>query len=150
MTLRLEPDDTTMGTAGDDEGMLEAIEPGELEEPEEEDIEAILAAMPEVNLDIFDVVKSSRAQHGLRHGDYLRYRQYCARRLHRLRKTLKLTQGKGRFVKRPLEPRMVAEGKHLLIPLFCCERAWSYAMQLKRESSQASAPRLPARPQRPR
>ena len=120
----------------DDEDMEEALEPGEVEEVEEEDIEALLAAMPEVNLDIFDVVKSSRAQHGLRHGDYLRYRQYCARRLHRLRKTLKLTQGKGRFVKRPLEPRMVAEGKHLLIPLFACERAWSYAMQLKRESSQ--------------
>ena len=85
-----------------DEEMQEALEPDE-EEPEE-DIEAILAAMPEVSLDIFDVIKSSRAQHGLRHGDHLRYRQYCARRLHRLRKTLKLTQGKGRFVKKPVEP----------------------------------------------
>ena len=125
--------------ADEDEAMEEALEPGEVEDvEEEEDIEAILAAMPEVSLDIFDVVKTSRAQHGLRHGDYLRYRQYCARKLHRLRKSLKLTQGKGRFVKRPLEPRMVAEGKHLLIPLFACERAWSYAMQLKRESSQDS------------
>ena len=115
---------------GDDE-MQDAMEP-----EEEEDIEAILAAMPEVSLDIFDVVKSSRAQHGLRHGDYLRYRQYCARRLHRLRKSLKLTQGKGRFVKKPIEPRVVAQGKHLLIPLYCSERAWAYAMQLKRESSQ--------------
>ena len=49
----------------DDEDMEEALEPGEVEEVEEEDIEALLAAMPEVNLDIFDVVKSSRAQHGL-------------------------------------------------------------------------------------
>lgn len=129
--------------------MQEAVEPGGLKEPEEEDLEAILAAMPQLNLDIFDLVKSSRAQHGLRHGDYLRYRQYCARRLHRLRKTLKLTQGKGRFVKRPIEPRMVAEGKHLLIPLFASERAWSYAMQLKRESSHVRSPHLPARPLRP-
>lgn len=108
--------------------------------PSAEDLAAELAAMPEVSLDIFDVIKSSRAQHGLRHGDYLRYRQYCARRLHRIRKTLKLTQGKGRFVKKPLEPRMVREGRHLLLPLICSERAWSYAMQLKRESSQVSVP----------
>ena len=43
--------------------MEEALEP----EEEEEDLEKILAAMPQVSLDIFDVVKSSRAQHGLRH-----------------------------------------------------------------------------------
>ena len=91
--------------------------------PSAEELAAELAAMPEVSLDIFDVIKSSRAQHGLRHGDYLRYRQYCARRLHRIRKTLKLTQGKGRFVKKPLEPRMVKEGRHLLLPLICSERA---------------------------
>eukprot|EP00316_Scyphosphaera_apsteinii_P020145 CAMPEP_0119310656 /NCGR_PEP_ID=MMETSP1333-20130426/19693_1 /TAXON_ID=418940 /ORGANISM="Scyphosphaera apsteinii, Strain RCC1455" /LENGTH=639 /DNA_ID=CAMNT_0007314875 /DNA_START=35 /DNA_END=1954 /DNA_ORIENTATION=- len=90
----------------------------------------------EFSLDIFDVIKSAQAQHGLRHGDYARYRLYCARRLHRLRKSLKFTHGKGRFVKRPLLPSVVRDARFLMLPLFCAERAWSYAMQLKRENTQ--------------
>ena len=128
--------DSPMAASSSDAVMDDAPAPEVDAGPSAEELAAELAAMPEVSLDIFDVIKSSRAQHGLRHGDYLRYRQYCARRLHRIRKTLKLTQGKGRFVKKPLEPRMVKEGRHLLLPLICSERAWSYAMQLKRESSQ--------------
>ena len=102
-------------------------EEGEGEEPEEE--------LELVSLAIFDSIKSAHAQHGLRHGDYLRYRQYCSRRLHRLRKSVGFLHGKGRFVKKTLEPRMVRHGRHLMLPLFCAERAWSYAMALKREAS---------------
>ena len=54
--------------------------------------------LPELSLDIFDVIKSAQAQHGLRHGDHARYRQYCSRRLHRIRKGLKFMHGKGRQV----------------------------------------------------
>ena len=56
-------------------------------------------------LEIFNVVKSSHALHGLRHGDYVRYRQYCTRRLHRIRKVVGLTHGKGRFIKRQSSER---------------------------------------------
>ena len=94
-----------------------------------------LEDLAHVSLDIFNQIKTSHAQHGLRHGDYLRYRQYCARRLHRIRKTSGLTHGKGRFVKKPLEARMIREGKHLMLALYCSERAWSFAMQLKRENT---------------
>ena len=93
--------DSPMAASSSDAVMDDAPAPEVDAGPSAEELAAELAAMPEVSLDIFDVIKSSRAQHGLRHGDYLRYRQYCARRLHRIRKTLKLTQGKGRFVKRP-------------------------------------------------
>ena len=41
----------------------------QFEEGEEDDEEEEL---PEVSLDIFDVIKSSQAQHGLRHGDHER------------------------------------------------------------------------------
>ena len=104
-------------------------------EPEEDE-----GPLEDVSLDLFDLVRSSRNAHGLRHGDYLRYRQYCSRRLLRLRRSLKLTHGKGRYKPQPLELRMVRDPKHLMLPLFCCERAWAYAMQVKRENT-AQEPR---------
>ena len=41
------------------------------------------------------VVKSSQNQNGLRHNDYSRYHQYCVRKIHRLRKTVKFLQQSG-------------------------------------------------------
>lgn len=106
------------------------VGPGEAEE-----------VLPEVSLEVFNVIKSSQAQHGLRHGDYVRYRQYCSRRLHRVRKAVGFLHGKGRYVKKQLEPRMVKDSRFLLIPLYCAERAWAFAMALKREDVVAQ-PRL--------
>ena len=97
--------------------------------------EESIAGLPSVTLEIFNVVKSSHAQHGLRHGDYTRYRQYCSRRLHRIRKTLGMQHGKGRFVRRTLEPHMVKDANALTMPLYAAERAWSYAMAIKRENT---------------
>jgi signal recognition particle subunit SRP68 len=116
----------------------DTAEPIEVD-PEEAEEEEVL---PPVSLEIFDDVKSSHAQHGLRHGDYVRYRQYCTRRLHRLRKTVGQLHGKGRFARRTLEPRMVRDSKHLMLPLYMAERAWAYAMALKRDNTaQESRPR---------
>ena len=114
--------------------------PATEDEAEEAGAEAVEAMMeeedlPDVTLDIFDVSKTAQAQHGLRHGDYGRYRQYCSRRLHRLRKATRMTHGKGRYLKRPLEPHMVREGRHLMIVLFCSERAWAHAMEIKRDNT---------------
>ena len=82
-----------------------------------EEVESMVD-LPSVTLEIFNVVKSSHAQHGLRHGDYTRYRQYCSRRLRRIRKTLGMQHGKGRFVRRALEPHMVLQlSDPSLIPL---------------------------------
>lgn len=41
---------------------------------------------------VFRITKDAQQQHGLRHGDYQRYRGYCSRRLRRLRKVLKIPQ----------------------------------------------------------
>ena len=91
-----------------------------------------LASNP--TLDILQIVKVSQSQHGLRHGDHMRYRQYCTRRLARIYKALKFSHGRGRYQKRTLEPELVASADHLLIPLVSAERAWSYGMELKSDA----------------
>jgi len=53
-----------------------------------------------LTLDIMQIVKISQSQHGLRHGDHTRYRQYCTRRLARVYKALNFSHGKGRFQKK--------------------------------------------------
>jgi signal recognition particle subunit SRP68 len=82
------------------------------------------------------VIKESQQQHGLRHGDHDRYRSYCSRRLHRLRKTLNFKCGNTRrFQRREVTVDDLNDGKFLLIPLFQAERAWAYSMQLKQEAN---------------
>lgn len=44
-------------------------------------------------ISVLKVVKEAQLAHGLRHNDYQLYRQYCSRRIRRLRKNLKLIQG---------------------------------------------------------
>lgn len=93
------------------------------------------------NFAVLKVVKELQQQHGLRHGDYQRYRGYCTRRISRLRKAINLPQGdkRGNFKKREvtlthLEGKNSSE-KFLHIPLMMAERAWAYAMQLRVEAN---------------
>jgi signal recognition particle subunit SRP68 len=75
------------------------------------------------------MTKAAQIQHGLRHGDYTRYRQYCARRLTRLRKTLAFTHGKGRFNQKRLNVQQVTQQKcarRPLCPLPCHREALSH------------------------
>ncbi|CAB3371450.1 Hypothetical predicted protein [Cloeon dipterum] len=87
-------------------------------------------------LEILRIIKEAQQQHGLRHGDYQRYRGYCSRKIKRLRKALHIPQGDRRhFRKKDVTEEMVTEEKWLYIPLMLAERAWSYAMQLRQESN---------------
>ena len=72
-------------------------------------------------------------QNGLRQGDFMRYRQYLTRRLTRLRKTLKMNHSRRHFQKIVFTEERVNDSRHLLMPLMYAERAWAYAMDLKRE-----------------
>ncbi|KAL7034646.1 hypothetical protein ACKWTF_008038 [Chironomus riparius] len=91
-------------------------------------------------VEILRMIKELQQQHGLRHGDFQRYRGYCTRRVKRLRKTLNLPQGdKRHFKKRDvnvthLEGKTTNE-KYVHIPLILSERAWAYAMQLRQEAN---------------
>jgi signal recognition particle subunit SRP68 len=51
------------------------------------------------SLEILSKIKSNQMQHGIRHGDYNRYSQYCTKRMHRIRKKLKFHHG-ARFKKK--------------------------------------------------
>ena len=68
------------------------------------------------------------------------FRHYCTRKLFRLRKSLKLTNGNKKYVKKEIKPEVVTSERHLLIPLYQAERAWAYAMQLKDEAGAGEVP----------
>ena len=84
---------------------------------------------------VLSTIKISQLQNGLRHGDYQRYRQYCSRRVRRLRICLKITGSKHHYKSKSIEPIQVNDPRFLSIPLFNAERGWAYAMQLKDEMS---------------
>ncbi|XP_005993281.1 signal recognition particle subunit SRP68 [Latimeria chalumnae] len=89
-----------------------------------------------LGLEILQIIKDSQQQHGLRHGDYQRYRGYCSRRLRRLRKTLNFKMGnRHKFTGKKVTAEMLSDNRYLLLILMDAERAWSYAMQLKQEAN---------------
>merc|ERR1711931_293541 len=117
------------------EGEEVAVETAE-EAPIETDDKPEVKEMVTFTLEVLQVIKEQHAQHGLRHGDYQRYRGYCSRRLRRLRKTLNFTQfSKHRFQKKKVTKEVITDAKFLQIPLMSAERAWSLAMQLKQEAN---------------
>ncbi|XP_074647585.1 signal recognition particle subunit SRP68-like [Tubulanus polymorphus] len=87
-------------------------------------------------VDILRLIKEAHLQHGLRHGDYQRYRSYCARRIRRIRKSLHFPQGnKYKVQHKKITEDMLKDSRYLCLPLMESERAWSYAMQLKSEAN---------------
>ncbi|XP_044154048.1 signal recognition particle subunit SRP68 [Bufo gargarizans] len=89
-----------------------------------------------VGLEILQIIKESQQQHGMRHGDFQRYRGYCSRRLKRLRKTLNFKMGnRHKFTGKKVAADMLSDNRYLLLILMNAERAWSYSMQLKMEAN---------------
>lgn len=120
------------------EASKENVDPKEMEVDEEEEEDS--APSKVFTIEILRVIKDLQLQHGLRHGDYQRYRGYCSRRVKRLRKTLNLPQGdKRHFKKRDVTlanlERENSDERFIHIPLMLAERAWAYAMQLRQEAN---------------
>ncbi|KAM7480211.1 hypothetical protein LguiA_028424 [Lonicera macranthoides] len=86
-------------------------------------------ANPKFFINVLQLLKSSQMQHGLRFGDYTRYRRYCTARLRRLYKSLKFTHGRGKYTKRAITPTTITEVRFLHVVLYTAERAWSHAME---------------------
>jgi hypothetical protein len=58
--------------------------PDAVGEAEDQEMEAEMLSTPSIlSLKLLPLTKSLHAKHGLRHGDYQRYRGYCSRRLAR-------------------------------------------------------------------
>ena len=97
-------------------------------------------------LPVLKEVKNAQGQHGLKHGDYQRYRAYCTRRIKRLRKSLDFTQIVSRhkqvFKQKKATPALIVEApknkdplRYLHVSLMYAERCWAFAMALKQESN---------------
>ncbi|VFQ61427.1 unnamed protein product [Cuscuta campestris] len=86
---------------------------------------------PKFSINVLQLLKSAQMQHGLRFGDYTRYRRYCTARLRRLYKSLKFTHGRGKYTKRAITAVIVTEVRFLHLALYTAERAWSHAMEKK-------------------
>ena len=95
------------------------------------------AEMERYFLSVYRTLRTTQAQQGLKHGDFLRYRKYCSRRLLRLYKSLKHSHGKGKYEANPLKAEDVTEARFFLIPLMNAERAWAHAMEIKKETENA-------------
>eukprot|EP00889_Picochlorum_renovo_P000229 jgi/Picre1/27259/NNA_000228.t1 len=74
---------------------------------------------------VLKIIQQSQSIHGLKHSEYTRYRQYCARRLHRIYKGMKFLHGRGRYQKKTLTADMIHDERLLHIPLVSAERAWA-------------------------
>ncbi|KAK7498522.1 hypothetical protein BaRGS_00010182 [Batillaria attramentaria] len=87
-------------------------------------------------LEALVLIKEAQQQHGLRHGDFQRYRSYCSRRIKRIRKSLHFPQGsRNRVTPKKVTPENLTDSRYIQLPLFCAERCWAYAMQLKAEAN---------------
>ncbi|EOY22629.1 hypothetical protein SCA6_004338 [Theobroma cacao] len=84
---------------------------------------------PKYSVHVLQLLKSAQMQHGLRHGDYARYRRYCTARLRRLYKSLKFTHGRGKYTRKAITESTVTEVRFLHLVLYTAERAWSHAME---------------------
>ncbi|KAG5682074.1 hypothetical protein PVAND_011456 [Polypedilum vanderplanki] len=107
---------------------------------DQENIDPASEAPKIYTLEVLRMIRDMQQQHGLRHGDYQRYRGYCTRRVKRLRKNLNLPQGDRKHFKKKevninhLESKNSNE-KYIHIPLILAERCWAYAMQLRQEAN---------------
>ena len=72
-------------------------------------------------------------QNGLRVNDYRRYAHFCKKKINKLRKFFKLTQGKKKYQKVEITADKIVDNKILLIAILECERNWSYGMFHKQE-----------------
>ncbi|XP_065660087.1 signal recognition particle subunit SRP68 [Hydra vulgaris] len=83
-------------------------------------------------VEILPFIKDAQQSHGMRHGDYQRYRQYCSRKLKRIRSSLDFKSGTRHGYKgKQITEDVITDSRYFHILLVEAERCWSYAMELK-------------------
>lgn len=88
---------------------------------------------PQFSYNIFLAIKDAQIKNGIRISDYERYRQYCTRRLRRIRKSLKIIHGRKKYQKKNFDIKNISDVRYIELILFYAERAWAYALDLKSE-----------------
>jgi signal recognition particle subunit SRP68 len=87
----------------------------------------------QIRIDILLNTTNMQNQNGIRLNDYGRYAKFCKTKIHKLRKTLKITQGKRKFNKIEISTDIVTDVRHLLILILNCERKWAIGMAIKQQ-----------------
>uniref|UniRef100_A0A0E0EK85 Signal recognition particle subunit SRP68 n=1 Tax=Oryza meridionalis TaxID=40149 RepID=A0A0E0EK85_9ORYZ len=133
--------------------------PADQPPPSDMEVDAAAEEKPLVrfSINVLELMREAQMQHGLRHGDYTRYRcalpdflpdlsticplrppvmfmtcrRYCTARLRRLYKSLKFLHGRGKYTKRNITESTVTDVRFLHIVFYMAERAWSHAMEKK-------------------
>ncbi|XP_076460105.1 signal recognition particle subunit SRP68-like [Babylonia areolata] len=106
------------------------------EKDKSDDQQPDAASIDSFTIEALLLIKEAQQQHGLRHGDYQRYRSYCSRRIRRIRKSLHFPQGaRNRVAPKKVTVELLTDSRYIQLPLFCAERCWAYAMQLKSEAN---------------
>lgn len=103
------------------------------------------APVQPMHFEVLKVVKDNRMLRGLRHTNYLRYRNYCNARIKRIRRTLCLTTGPKR---RNYQRRQVAktpspnDPRQIELQILYCERSWARSMELREINATEHSPRI--------
>ncbi|KAJ3438145.1 signal recognition particle 68 kda protein [Anaeramoeba flamelloides] len=85
-----------------------------------------------ISFSTLTLIQVARNENGIKHYDYQRYRHFCSKKLHKLRKQCQMTHGTGKkYVPKPIRVETTKSDRQLLILLFSAERAWAYASELK-------------------
>jgi signal recognition particle subunit SRP68 len=95
------------------------------------EVEQTKANDMQVKLDILIATSSMQNQNGIRQNDYHRYSKFCGKKINKLRKLYKITQGKRKFNKIEITHEEVVDSKVLLIVILGAERKWAKGMYLK-------------------
>jgi signal recognition particle subunit SRP68 len=93
----------------------------------------VLDASLQIKLDILIATSSMQNQNGIRQNDFHRYSRFCSKKINKLRKLYKLTQGKRKFNKILISSQEVVDNKVLLIGLLESERRWAKGMNLRQQ-----------------
>lgn len=78
-----------------------------------------------LKINILSLVSTFQLQNGIRNKDYERYIQFCGKKINKLRKEFKLTQGKRKFNKIEINDKTSTDAKIITILILDCERKWA-------------------------
>jgi signal recognition particle subunit SRP68 len=94
-----------------------------------------------LNVDLFLTLKETQLHHGLRTENFARYHKYLSGRVATLRRQLKLSNEKKKFLNKDLARSKVADSRYLLLLALYAERCWAEAeemLELRASMSQGS------------
>lgn len=80
-----------------------------------------------VSLDLLFTLKETQLQHGLRAENFARYHKYLSNRVATLRRQLKLSNDKKKFLHREITAANATDSRHLVLLALYAERCWAEA-----------------------